>query len=180
MNSLKNFLYQKATLSVLSYLTKHKRQSFTVAEIAEAVLMSESQVKSILEDFCQRGIIECQILDQTNRFMLQEELMYVQAFRLFEDAIELNALVQAIKDRTRKIVLLDHRNPNEGKYASKISVFIQMDQENHKYIYDAIKNLPMEREIDPIVMSTSQILKLSVEDTKRFAELNSGIVLWEK
>ena len=180
MSSLKNFLYQRSSLMVLSFLTKHKRNAWTVQDISDACLLDDEQTLKVLEEFCEEKIISCNMEDAVRKFELKEELLYVQAFRMFEDAVELSELVSTIKERCRKIVLLDKSKDDDGRYDEAVYLFIEMDQDNHRFILDAISKAQFDRTIRPIVLSTHEILQLTIDNPTYIYQLNAGIVLWNR
>ncbi len=180
MNTLKSFLYQRSSLMVLSFLTKHMKKSWTLHDISDACLLSDEQSQEVLNDFCKREIISCKIENEIRKYELKEELLYVQAFRMFEDAVELSVLVATIKERCRKIVLLDKTKDDDGRYDEAVYLFIEMDQDNHRFIIDAISKADFDRPIRPIVLSTHEILKLTIDNPTYIYQLNSGIVLWSR
>lgn len=180
MNSLKNFLYQRSSLMVLSFLTKHMKSAWTLQDISDACSISDEESLNVLQDFCEKGIISCRAEDGIRKFELKEELLYVQAFRMFEDAVELSALVSTIKERCRKIVLLDKTKDDDGRYDEAVYLFIEMDQDNHRFILDAISKAQFDRKIRPIVLSTHEILQLTIDNPTYIYQLNSGIVLWSR
>jgi hypothetical protein len=180
MNSLKNFLYQRSSLMVLSFLTKHMKSAWTLQDISDACVLSDEQSLKVLDDFCEKGIISCKMENDIRKFELKEELLYVQAFRMFEDAVELSALVATIKERCRKIVLLDKTKDDDGRYDEAVYLFIEMDQDNHRFILDAISKAQFDRPIRPIVLSTHEILQLTIDNPTYIYQLNAGIVLWNR
>jgi len=180
LNNLKEFLYQHSSLTILSFFTKHKSRQFSALQIAELCNLPLHETQDVLESLCKLSIINRHLNQDEPTYDLQEELLYVQAFQMFDDAVELSELVKQIKERCRKIVLLDKSKDVDSRHDEHVYLFIQMDQNNHRYIQDSINKMNFDRTIKPIILSTQEILELTLENPMYLHQLNAGIILWEK
>ena len=63
---------------------------------------------------------------------------------------------------------------------SDIDLFILTDNGNKDKINNIIESTKCERQINPVIVDTVEIMQLEKDDKTFYNEINKGIILWEE
>jgi predicted nucleotidyltransferase len=172
-------IYNKTPLQILSYLTKHKTNGFIYgAKIAEVLEISQGGASTILKQFKELGILSSENVGKTIKFNVNWGNPIIKSFRVFDNLLEINSLVEEIKHMCRKIILFGSCATGDDSLESDIDLFVLVDGDNVDKVRSIISLYKIEREIKPLLVDTLELTDMEQNDKVFIEEVNKGIVLW--
>lgn len=175
---LKDMLYKRNPMLILSYLSKINGSSYG-RKISEDLGINQGSVSVILKDFEATGLVKCENIGKTILYYVDKDNPIIKKFRLFENLLELNSLVDKIKEFSREIILFGSCAKGEDAINSDIDLFIVADKDNHQIIREMIGSYEIDREINPVLIDTLELMEMENYDKVFLNEVYSGIKLWE-
>jgi len=175
---IKNTIYNRNPLMVLSYLSKSKNHVYG-SRIASDIGINQGSVSLILKFFEGMGIIKGEETGKTILYSADSDNPIIKAFRVFENLIEINPLVQRIKSLSRKIVLFGSCASGSDNAESDMDIFIVADKENKSKIIEQISNFDAAREINPVIVDVYELMDMDKDDKAFLDEVGKGIILWD-
>ncbi len=175
----KDMLYNRVPMKILSFLTKQRHgQSIYGKKLADELVISQGGASTILKQFVNMGILEGKAIGKTIIYNTQYSSPLIKSFRVFENLLELNELVENLKQYCRKIILFGSCSRGEDTHDSDIDIFVVSDKEFADFVRKIINDYNSEREIKPIITDTFELIQMEKEDEVFIKEVNKGIVLW--
>ncbi len=175
----KDTLYNRVPLQILSFLTKQRDgQNIYGKKIADELRISQGGTSTILKQFTSLGILEGKAIGKTIVYNIDYNCPLVKSFRVFENLLELNELVESLKQYCRKIILFGSCSRGEDTHDSDIDIFIVTDNEFTDTIRKKISEYYNEREIKPVISDALELIQMEKNDKVFLQEVNKGIVLW--
>ena len=117
-------------------------------------------------------------------YSLNQESPALKQFKILNNILDLNPLIETLKPLAKKIILYGSRANGTNITDSDIDLFIvsskQDEDEIKKIIQDFEKQQKNLIEIKPVIRNTAQWMVLEDKDPVYFNELLKGIILWEK
>lgn len=182
MNSLldvKDLFYNKNPMLIMSYLTRQGRQYPAYgSKIAEDLGISQSGTSIILKQFRNMGILTSENIGRTLVYSMNWNNPLVRGFRIFENVLELNQLIEEIKDLCRKIILFGSCAKGEDTDNSDIDLFILVDDDNKDIVRSRISEYAIDRPMNPIMINPIEQIEFEENDKVFWNQINKGIVLW--
>ncbi|MGI6587388.1 MAG: nucleotidyltransferase domain-containing protein [Peptococcia bacterium] len=176
------FFYNKNPLLVMSYISKFNGKSKEVAasNISKHLGLSIGSVYNILKEFNNAGLI---IGEKIGRATIYEPIRsnpLLKQFRIFDNLLFLNNLVQQLKNFTRKIILFGSCARGDDTIESDLDLFLLVDEELQPKVRGIISDYPSEREINAVIIDSAELLEMQSKDQVFYEEIWKGITLWSE
>lgn len=179
MKQLKEIIFNKNPLLILSFLSKNKRQENISAHIAKELGLGVGSVHQILKEFEERGIISNKRVGKTILYEIDKKSPLVKTFRVFDNLLDLDPLFCTLKNFCRKIILFGSCAVGDDTDSSDIDLFIVVDVDEKDHVTNAISEFQTNREIKPIVVDTVELTDMENLDRVFYNEVMKGIEIWE-
>lgn len=174
---MKEFLYNKNPMKVFSYLSKSKNdENLYGSKIAEDIGINQGGTSIGLKRFKEMNILESENVGKTVVYRTKKDNPLVKAFRVFENILELNELIESIKPYSRKIILFGSCATGEDNIDSDIDIFIIADEKDR--ITEEISITETERKISPVIVTPLELSEMNEKEKVFLSEIERGIELW--
>lgn len=174
------YLYNRNPLLIMSYISKFKKQNteVTASKISKQLGLSIGSVYNILKEFNDAGVVQGIRIGRATIYETVQTNPLVKQFRVFDNLLHLNNLVQELKGITRKIILFGSCAQGEDTIESDIDLFLLVDEDLQPNVRDIITSYPSEREIKPVMVDSVELLEMQSKDRVFYEEIQKGIALW--
>lgn len=174
------YLYNRNPLLVMSYISKFKGHNteVTASKISKQLGLSVGSVYSILKKFNDAEIVRGIRIGRATIYETVHNNPLIKQYRVFDNLLFLNNLVQQLKGITRKIILFGSCSQGDDTIESDIDLFILADEDLQLKIRDIIGNYLSEREIKPVIVDSMELLEMQKKDQVFYGEIQKGIALW--
>lgn len=179
MELLKEILYNKNPLLIMSYLSKNKTQENISAHIAKELKLGAGSVHQILKQFEEIGVVKSNRVGKTILYEMDKMNPLVKAFRVFDNLLDLDLLFWSLKPICRKIILFGSCATGTDTVCSDIDLFVVADEDEKDNVFNIISNYHSNREIKPVVVDTIELMELENNDKVFYNEIVKGIQIWE-
>jgi predicted nucleotidyltransferase len=179
MKLLKEIMYNKNPLLILSYLSKNRSQENISAHIAKDLGLGVGSVHQILKAFEEQGIVQSKRFGKTLVYELDKNSPLVKSFRVFDNLLNLDLLFSNLKRHCRKIILFGSCATGTDSDSSDIDIFVVTDMDDKDNVYSIISAFHSEREINPIIVDTVELMDMENKDRVFYNEIMKGIEVWE-
>ena len=119
-------------------------------KLAEEMKLSQSSVSMILRKMETNGVVTCRQAGKTLGYRAVAGHPLLKAFRVFENQLMLQTLVQSIRSECRQIILFGSCATGEDLIDSDIDLFVLTDESDT--IREKMKRYECERELNPVVV----------------------------
>jgi predicted nucleotidyltransferase len=171
-------IYNKNPLLILSYISKKKRDVYG-SQIATEIGVNQGYASVLLKTFEEMGIVNKESKGKTILFNVNNGNALVKAFRVFDNLVEINSLIQEIKAHSKKIQLFGSCACGEDGYDSDIDLLIVAFESEKETIYSKIRNFEIDRKISPVIVDPLELIEMDKSDKAFLNEVEKGIILWE-
>jgi len=179
MKLLKDIMYNKNPLLIMSHLSKNRSQENISAHIAKDLGLGVGSVHQILKSFEEQGIVQSRRFGKTLVYELDKNSPLVKSFRVFENLLELDLLFSNLKKYCRKIILFGSCATGTDTDSSDIDIFLVTDTDDKDKVFSIISAFYSEREIKPIVVNTIELMDMENNDNVFYNEILKGIEICE-
>lgn len=180
MKQLKEIIFNKNPLLIMSYLSRNKTQENISAHIAKELELGAGSVHQILKQFEDKGVVIAKRLGKTILYELDKRNPLVKTFRVFDNLLDLDSLFICLKTYCRKIILFGSCATGTDTNSSDIDLFIVADEDDKDNVQSIISNYYSTREIKPIIVDTIELMELENSDKVFYNEVMKGIEIWER
>ena len=180
MENFINILYNKNSLLVLSYISKNIFEENTATSIARSLDLAVSSVHSILKTFEQTGLVKTRTIGKSIVYEIDKQNPIFKTFRTFDNISNILPMIEKLKPVSRKIILFGSCSKGEDTINSDIDLFVLTDDGNKDKINNIIEDAEYERQVNPVIVDTVEVLQLEKDDKTFYNEINKGIILWEE
>lgn len=179
MKKLRDIIYNKLPMQVLSYLTKQREgNAIYGSKIADTLSVSQGATSTFLRQLQSVGLLQSQNLGRTLVYNVDSGNPLLRHFRIFDNLLEITGLINEIKQYCRKIILFGSCARGEDTYDSDIDLFIVADGDYHDIIRKTLSDFQTEREIKPVITDSLELIDMEQNDKVFIEEVNKGIELW--
>lgn len=179
MKLLKEIMYNKNPLLILSYLSKNRSQENISAHISKYLGLGAGSVHQILKLFEEQGIVQNKRFGKTLVYDLDKNSPLVKTFRVFDNLLDLDLLFFNLKKHCRKIILFGSCAIGTDSDNSDIDIFVVTDMDDKDKVFSIISAFHSDREIKPIVVDTVELMDMENNDSVFYNEIMKGIEVWE-
>ena len=179
MKLLKEIMYNKNPLLILSYLSKNQSQENISAHIAKDLGLGVGSVHQILKSFEEQGIVQSRRYGKTLVYELDKNSPLVKSYRVFDNLLDLDLLFSNLKKYCRKIILFGSCAIGTDSDISDIDIFVVTDMDDKDKVFSIISTFHSDREIKPIVVDTVELMDMESNDNVFYNEIMIGIEIWE-
>ena len=174
---MKEFLYNKNPMKVLSYLSKNKHnENLYGSKIAEEIGVNQGGTSIALKKFKEMNIVNCENVGKTLVYQTRKDNPLIKAFRVFENILELNDLIERIRPYSRKVILFGSCATGGDNLESDIDIFIIADEKER--IREEISTTEIERKISPVIVTPIEFSEMNEKEKAFLLEIEKGIELW--
>ena len=174
---MKEFLYNKNPMKVLSYLSKNKRnENLYGSKIAEKIGVNQGGTSIVLKRFKEMNIVNSENVGKTVVYQTKKDNPLVNAFRVFENILELNDFIERIRPYSRKVILFGSCATGEDDIDSDVVIFIIAYEKER--IREEISITEIERKISPVIVTPLEFSEMSEKEKVFLLEIEKGIELW--
>jgi len=178
-SEIKDLLYNKIPLILLSHLTKNANNGNVYGtKVADELEISQSGASIVLKQFKSMGILTSENIGKTVVYNMNSDNALVKSFRVFENLLELNDLVQNINQYCRKIILFGSCCRGEDTVNSDIDLFIVADDDNKDTVRNIISGYEIDRDLKPVIVNALEVIDMESTDKVFLNEVEKGIELW--
>jgi predicted nucleotidyltransferase len=179
MTKLKEIIYNRLPMQVLSYITRQRNSDKIYgAKLAEILNISQGGTSIFLKQLQHAGILHSRNVGRTIIYDIDTDNPVFKYFRIFDNLLEIAVLVGQIKNYSRKIILFGSCARGEDNSDSDIDLFIIADSDYHEIIRKAISDFHAEREINPVIADSLELIEIEQNDKVFLDETYKGIELW--
>lgn len=179
MKLLKEIMYNRNPLLILSHLSKNISQENISSHIAKDLGLGVGSVHQILKSFEEQEIVQSRRFGKTLVYELDKNSPLVKSFRVFENLLELDLLFSNLKKNCRKIILFGSCAKGTDTESSDIDIFVVTDKDYEDEVFSIISSFNSAREIKPIVVDTVELIDMEKNDNVFYNEIMKGIEIWE-
>jgi len=165
------------SMKILLFLARHPNQEFYVREIATSIKKSVGGSHGVLKTLERQGFILERKSGKNLYYRVNDANPSVKNFKIFMSTIELYPLIHDLKKISEKIILFGSVSTGEDTTGSDIDLFILTTQTQK--VKDFLKKRRLGREIQSVVVTTADYMKLKEKDKAFYQEINKGMVVWE-
>lgn len=164
----------------MSYISKFKGENMdiTASKISKQLGLSIGSVYNILKEFNTAGLVIGKKIGRATIYEPIRSNPLLKQFRILDNLLFLNNLVQRLKKFTRKIILFGSCARGDDTIESDLDLFLLVDEELQPKVRDIISDYPSEREIKAVIIDSVELLEMQSKDQVFYEEIWEGITLW--
>jgi DNA-binding transcriptional ArsR family regulator len=174
----KNMNMSKTQLEILEFLSRHPGRNWHVRELASSMAISTGAASLGLRRLRAMGLTRSEHRGNMVLYKLEEEKQLVRSYRLFLTLLELDPLVEDLKDACERIILFGSAAEGTEREGSDVDLLIvAIDKEGIDGTlrkYRTIKGLPL----NTVVLTPGELLNLSRTNKAFHDRATGGLVLW--
>jgi predicted nucleotidyltransferase len=179
MKSLKDIIFNKNPLLILSYLSKNNTGEIISSHVAKDLDLAAGSVHQIFKQFEEKGIVKNRQLGKTIIYEIDRKSPLVKSFRVFDNLLDLNDLFTQLKPLSEKIILFGSCATGDDTSQSDIDLFIVVDSSEREKVMMIISDFESSREIRPVIVDTVELMEMENNDHVFYNEIMKGIEIWE-
>jgi predicted nucleotidyltransferase len=162
-------------MKALLHLARAPDNEYYLRELAKEIDASVGGLHEVLKHLHQMHLINKRPSGKNLYFSVRDGPA-IHPFKLFMNIMELEPVVGAIKEQAATIILYGSCASGEDVLESDIDLLIvTQDTSNARSI---IKGITLSRELRPLIISSSGLMKLKTKDPAFYDEVMKGVVLW--
>ena len=166
-------------LKVLYLFHEDPVQEIHEREVARRARVSEGSANRVL-----RLLSEVKVLQRNRRgrmvfYRFNSKNAVARQFKVLFNVYSLNALVEKIRNSSKKIILFGSCSEGTDAKESDVDLFILTNEKDkvRSSISDYQKSVL--KRISPIVVNSNEFVKLKKEDKPLYERILNGVTLWE-
>ncbi|MBN4074768.1 MAG: hypothetical protein COA82_10785 [Alkaliphilus sp.] len=172
-------LYNKVPLQVFSYLTMQpEKTECTVTGIAKRLNVSKGSVSNALKKYSALGLVRKTSVGKSVIHEASLDNPINSQFRKFDNLLRLQPLVNAIKNKTKRIILFGSCANGTDTINSDMDLFILIDSECKIEVEREINNYEIDRNISLLIVDELELVDMETEDNVFYKEICKGIEIW--
>ena len=162
---------------VLDFLIRYPGNEFLEKEIQKATKISKSGTNFALRDLVKTRLVKKQKRGKISFYSITFDHPIVKQLKVLETLVNLEPLMEKVKELSKKIVLYGSCSRGENTSESDIDLFIVTNNSN--LIRGAMKKNKKSEKIKLIVRSPLEYIEMEKTDPTFYKEVELGITLWE-
>ena len=165
-------------ISVLTFLSRSPDNEYYVREIAGKVGGSAGGTHGVLRELESMNLIDRRKSGKNVYYRVNSGAAAIPFFKIFITIIELEYMIDSIRDRARKIVLFGSASRGEDTWESDIDLLVITPWPDE--VKEYLRKEKVKRKISPVVLSSGELAKLRERDRAFYDEIEKGIILWSE
>ena len=141
--------------------------------------INQGSTSVILKEFKNMGLLKSENAGKTVLYNIDKHSPLVKSFRVFENLLGINRLVEEVKPYARLIILFGSCATGDDKLNSDIYLFIVADDDDKDFVRDEVSSYKIDREINLVIVNTLELIDMEETDKVFVEEIYKGIKLWE-
>lgn len=180
MNNLKikKYLYHQTPLKILSFLSNHPGIVFSAHEVSKATKCSKGATNQILRLLSELDILSRERKGNLFLYKLNADNLLLRQFKIFENLLGLQKLVEEIQKYCYEIILFGSRADGSNTGKSDIDLFIRTEykKEVRKIIS---KYETFDIKYQAVIQDSLESVSSKKEDSVFHRQVKKGIILWK-
>jgi predicted nucleotidyltransferase len=183
VNVLSGLLVKTTHQKVLSLFLSYPARHFYGSEISKKLRISIGQTSKILGELLRAGVVEKERKGKTELYSFTEMTPELRLYKAMNTVLNIAPLIQRLKPMCRTAML--YGSCANGLNTEESDLDLLVVSNNREQVLDAVaRHSPRERygyaEIHPVIKTPAEWAGLETKDPVFFAEVQKGIVLYEK
>jgi predicted nucleotidyltransferase len=174
----KNMNMSRTQLAILAFLSEQPRRTWHVRELAKGMGISAGAASLGLRNLRSMGFARSEHRGNMVLYRLEDEKQLVRSFKLFLTLLELDPLVEQLKDSCERIVLFGSAADGSEREGSDVDLLVvTIDKrgiEDRLRRHRTVKGLPL----NAVVLTPGELLSLSRKNKAFHDRATGGLVLW--
>jgi len=176
--STEDFLYNKVSLRILAFLSRHPNNQFYQREIAGKTGTSIGATNQSLNKLFKLGLISREKRGKMYFYSLNIDSAAIKYFKIFTNLAELQKLVNSLSSISNQIILFGSCAKGEDTDESDIDLFIHSEYPDKAR--KILKSVKLDRVIKPVIVNSLDFVSLKRKDEEFYKQIKDGIVLWRR
>ena len=165
-------------IKILLFLARNPEKEFYLREIAKKINKSVGGTHKVLRSLYSLNLINDKRSGKNLYYKINQNNPSIKSFKKFMTINELNELVNKLKDITSQIILFGSCATGDDTIDSDIDLLVLTI--NKDEVNKIIKRSKLARNIQAIVINSTDLLKIKEKDKAFYKEIKKGITLWDK
>lgn len=176
--SIEDFLYNKVSLRILAFLSRHPNKQFYQREIAGRTGTSIGATNQSLNRLFKLGLISCEKRGKMYFYSSNIDSVAIKYFKIFTNLVKLQTLVDSLSSISNQIILFGSCAKGGDTDESDIDLFIHSEYPDK--VREVLKFFKLDRAIKPVIVNSLDFVSLKRKDKEFYKQIKDGIVLWRK
>ena len=178
IKKLRNSLYHKTPLKILSFLSMHPGVVFSAQEISAQTRSSKGATNQTLRLFLASDILSREQKGNLFLYRLNLDSFVLKQFKIFENVLDLQKLIQELRPYCSQIILFGSCADGSNAKESDVDLFIKSEYKSE--VSKLINNHEdLDFKISPVIQDTLESIATKKTDRVFFEQVKKGITLWE-
>lgn len=183
VNVLRSLLVKTTHQKVLSLFLAYPTHHFYGSEISKKVRISIGQTSKILGDLLSAGVVGRERKGKTELYNLTEMTPELRLFKAMNTVLNIAPLIQRLKQMCRMVML--YGSCANGLNAEESDLDLLVVSNNREKVLDTVARFSSSErygyaEIKSVIKTPAEWAGLETKDPVYFAEVQKGLVLYEK
>lgn len=166
------------SLKVLSHLAENPGKDFLCSEIKKAASISRAGVYIALEELSRQNLVSKAKKGKILFYSIIYDDSAIKQFKVLKNVLALRPLVTKLKPLSNKIVLYGSTGRGENDPSSDIDLFILSHEP--EAVKKAMASIKTRQNVQFVIKTPSELSDFREKEKTYYAEVDRGIVLWEK
>lgn len=176
---LKDIFIKTVEQRILSLFVANPDKAFYGREVSKKIKTSLGANSKALRLLEKNNALISERKGKTSLYTLKLPNEYLERFKILNTLLTLEPLVEKLKNISRRIVL--YGSYAAGTFTSDSDLDLFIVSEKREEVLKATANFKSNiAEIKPVIKKQVEWMQLEKGEPEFFAEVNRGIILWEK
>lgn len=175
---LKEILYSTRLQRVLYFLLAHPDQKYYDREISRLIKASRASTNYGLRHLMETGLVKREKRGRMYFYYVSPEDPVIRQLKVTQNLIDINHLVNKLKDISLKIVLYGSAATGSNHAESDVDLFVLT--RDLKRAKDIIYKSPLKERLQHVIATPQDFVKLKKGNPVFCEEVSGGIILYEE
>lgn len=175
---IKNVIFSTNQQKILEFLLGMPEKYFYDRQISNLTGISRAGTNFALRDLAKIGIINKKTQGRMNFYYVTLDSEIIRQLKILKNILDLEKILKEIKRISNKIIL--YGSASQGKNLKESDYDLFIISEKRKEIEMICLKSKLGEKIKPVIVTTSELAKLKIENKIFIEKVNEGITLWEK
>lgn len=163
---------------VLAFLASRPDARYYDAEITKATGLSAGAVNQALRDLAKDGYLIQETKGRMKFYSIDIDNPIIRQFKVLLNIVELNPLVEKLKEYSKRIVLFGSAAKGKNTEESDIDLFVMTNEPEE--IRNIIFGDELAEKIQLVVKTPTEYASMSEKEPVFYERVMKGMVLWEE